>query len=178
MSGLFVSFALADPPAAARVETKSHHNETRLETLQHYRLAGELLEMEQRKLQDLEKHNEAQFDALVKATFRERLGKELQPTWDRLNDGLLNFQWDAKVQALPAEKQAEIREVETKSVTIVNKELDSYKQAMQDRESEVSKTLAKKYHDLPATEESRMEHHLVRILARERDETRAALLRD
>jgi hypothetical protein len=159
--------------------TTSAKHETRIERLQHYRLAAELLDRELRKLEELAKQQKEQADALGKAVFRERLSKELQATFDRMYDRELYRAWlEHAVKSLPTDKQAELEDQERKRVKTVDAKNSEYAISLLNQEGETYKTLMKRYEELPWKKEARMQNALVEVLTRERDEARAALLRD
>jgi hypothetical protein len=172
----------ADVPStvASSPSTQSiSRSETRVLKLQRYRLASELLDTEQRKLHELADQKDEHTVALVNALMRERLNKRLQLTFDRMHDQRLYDVWlNDAVRSLTPEKLAALRDEASADAQVVVKSNEQYASALDDQTSEAFKAFMRRFQELPWSKEIQLEKELVRVLTRERDEARAALMRD
>lgn len=103
----------------------------------------------------------------------------MQQTFDRKSDHDVDFAWCEKaVKSLSKEKQAELSDQEDKNFEEIKFQNGAYLIALRNKEGDTYKDFVKRYEDLPWRKQVRMQTALVDVLTRERDEARAALMRD
>jgi hypothetical protein len=158
----------AQAPASAFRPSAS--DETRLQKLQHYQVASQLLQMELAKYAELRTAELREMMPVVKATFAQPLSKNLQATWDRMNNPNLEYIWKSS-DANTAE--GERKEEENK--TFLDKEFKSFWQSLLDARSASAKEWERRFASRPVEKEIRIEAELIPLFMRERDEARAAL---
>ena len=107
--------------------------------------------------------------------FRERLEKQLQLTWDRMNDPVSNSEWRER---LPADKRDAMIEDENKRRKRIRELKDESVRALQNPNDEFTKAFNKGVDESPIGKEYLALGHLVPLLEHERDAVRDALLRD
>ena len=103
--GVLLYDRVSGPDSAGTLRGSSVHigfadaegsGESRLQKLQHYQVALQLLEAELAKYQELRKAELKQMTQDVYASFRTKLTPELQETWDRMKDGKKDYAWEQK----------------------------------------------------------------------------------
>jgi hypothetical protein len=164
-----------DPAALHAAQTSAPRSpasgETRLQQLQHYQAVLQVLDIEVARYQALRNAELKEKD--IYASFRKRLTKDLQETWDRMKDPKKDFAWKEKTQRTDDESQ---REYEKKEM--LDAKVKAYYQSLLDPRSDDAKKWEKQFEGRPAEKEIHREADLIALLTRERDETRAALMHD
>jgi hypothetical protein len=168
---LLAAAPASTPPAAPR-------RETRLEKLEHYGLACEILAKEKAVTEYLESKREETMHNLTVAIASQRATKEVQARWKRYGHQELEFAREQEINRLPPEKQAAAREEDDKNGKIIGQILTTYRQELKDPNSAAAKDFEKRFEESDWSKQLRFDKELVRRLTRERDETRAALLED
>jgi hypothetical protein len=171
VSGRFAAAVLAAAPTSAA--QSSPLQETRLEKLQHYQVASQLLEMDLAKYRELRKAELSQMVPVVKRRFRNVLKKELQPVWDRMNNEYLSIAWKDGLQK--NQKGSEIFDQEMENRRLLEMRSKLFEEALTDARTEEAKAWSNTFEDLPSEKEVRMDDELIHLFTRERDEARAAL---
>lgn len=146
--------------------------ETRLQKLQHYQAASQLLETELAKYQELRKAELKHMTPDVYDSFRTKLAPELQETWDRMKDGKKGYAWEQK------RKTMDEYEKERKNREMLDVQVKAYYQALLDARTDDAKKWEKQFEDRPTEKEIHVEADLIALLTRERDGARAALTHD
>jgi hypothetical protein len=159
-------YLAAAPPSTAA--TPSH--ETRLEQLQHYQVASQLLEMELAKYHDLRKAELIEMAPEVFEAFRRKLSKDLQPTWDRMRHFGEDYNW----RHSPA-RTGEEMDKENANRELLNKQVNLFRESLQDARTADAKAWGKQFENRPSEKEIRLEEELISLFTRERDEARAGL---
>jgi hypothetical protein len=152
--------------------------ETRLEKLQHYRLACDTLANEKAVLESLEKERDFVKHGFANHLVYETVSKDVQATWDRVGNESLTNAWEETVKRLPPDKQAAARQQEERNTQVIDRERTSYEQKLKDAQGTPAKEFAKKFEQIPWSKRFHFYQDLVRRLAREQEETHAALLDD
>jgi hypothetical protein len=171
----------AQMTAAVAQETTGQstlRSETRLQKLEHYAAASEILTKEKAAAEYLESQREPARNRLRFEVGFERATKEVQATWDRYGDDAKKLAWETAIQQMSPDKQAAALEQDAKNRTVITQIRETVEQELKDPNSPASKELAKKLEGSTWLKDLRLEKELVRRLTRERDETRAALLGD
>ncbi len=176
VSNPFLPAVLAAAPAP--IAKSPPREETRLERLQHYALACQILAKEE---------TEAAYLGLDWKDYRygfanhiayTRCSKELRATWDRITDKSKADEWEEELKRLPPEKQAAARDQEDKNNKEIEKKRLSYHEAIKVPSGAASKDFETQLEESPRSKKLRFAKEIVRRLTREQQETRAALLGD
>jgi hypothetical protein len=173
LAGHFPGTVLAAAPGTA--VQSSLRRESRLEKLQHFDVLLRLIAVEDKELTRLEELRGAATSQLFDRLFRERLEKQLQSTWDRMNAAVSNSEWRER---LPADKRDAIIEDENKRRVRIREIKDETVRALKNPNDEFKKALNKGVDESPVGKEYLALFHLVALLEHERDAVRDALLRD
>jgi hypothetical protein len=146
--------------------------ETRLQNLQHYQVALQLLELELAKYRDLRNQELKRMTPVAGKVFRHLLAKDMQKVWDRMNDPMKDASWQDNI---PAEKRSETHDKETANRSRIETDYKSFLEALADPHSEAARSWDKVFEDLPSEKEIRAQKELINLFTHERDQARAAL---
>lgn len=158
------------PVVLAAAVDSSARQESRLEKLQHYQVASQLLDVALVKYHDLRKAELDQTISDVYATFRSKLSANLQATWDRMKSGAKDFKW----RQTPGLSDEVIKQ-EEESRQVLDKQVKAFYASLMDPSTQQARDWGKQHEKRPGETEIRMEQEFVELLTHERDEARAAL---
>lgn len=151
----------------------SASGETRLQKLQHYQVASQLLETEMAKYRDLRNAELKRMTTVAGKEFRRKLSKEMQEVWDRLNNEWAALAWRDRLPHGANEQALLDKEMERKDA--LKEQYKSFQEALTDPRSEAARSWEKVFEDLPAEKEIRAKRELIDLFTQERNEARAAL---
>jgi hypothetical protein len=147
LAGRFPTAVLAAGAAPAPWNDTSLMNrpypsqETRLQKLQHFQVASQLLDAQRQKVRDLEKEQNEQLEAEIKTMFAEQLSKDLLATWERMNDHSTQLAWQSEIFTLPQEKKEALRDQERKNEELLKKQKEAWDDVLHNPQSAAAKSL-------------------------------------
>ena len=180
-SGRFPAEVLAAAAAPAPLNDPSLMNrpypsqETRLQKLQHFQIASQLLEAQRQKVQDLEKEQNEKVQGVIRTMFAEGLSKDLRATWERMNDVSKQFTWRDQIDRMPLEKKEVLREQEHRNEELLTNQKQEYDGVLRDPRSADSKSLNLRFRALPWYNDFQKERELLDLFRNELNEARTSL---
>jgi hypothetical protein len=149
--------------------------ETRLQKLQHYQVACQLLDMEEGKRGKLEQGRQHQVDKLSDFMFAEGLDKEPRATWERMHDDYQYSAWASSTRKLPATEAAALFEREEKTRDELRDKKQAYLANLNEGRGPAAKAFQMRFQTLAWSRNLDKQIRLIEMLTKERDKAQSAL---